>query len=210
MTQFYKQSGFTLARSNLSTKILLTLFLFTTLAGCVVAALQYSSRSGGYDSESARQWIQGNEEDLEAKEFISEKTPRELLSFIHDHIFSLGILLFVILHLVELTPWTEGPKIALSILGYSCLFSMLFSPLAIQSGSTTATYTQIIGGSGLLLTLTLGSFACLDELWWASGRRKSRQQEEPAPPAPLFPEKRTEQKSGGRCPLGHDNPDSDK
>ena len=204
MTQFYKQASFTLARSNTSTRWLLTLFLFSVLCGCLVAALQYSSSAGGFSPANAREWIQGNEDDWDAPEILAEKTPRELLSFIHDHIFSLGMLLFVVFHLVELTPWATGVKVSLSLMGFGSLAGLLLSPLAIASGSTLATWTQILGGSGLLLSLVLGSLACLDELWWAPIRRRKNRQSEPAPSAPLFPKKKPEQDSpSGGCPLGY-------
>lgn len=202
MTRFYKQSGFTLARSNTSTRWLLTLFFMTVIAGCVVAAFQYSSSAGGFSAENAREWVLGNEDDLEAAELMAEKTPRELLSFIHDHIFSLGMLLFVVLHLFELTPWSTGVKVTLSFVGFGSLAGLLFSPLAIASGSTLALYTQIIGGSALLLSLTLGSLACLDELWWAPRRRNRAGKEEPPAVNPLFPKKKSESADSGSCPMG--------
>ncbi|OUU26297.1 MAG: hypothetical protein CBC13_00480 [Planctomycetia bacterium TMED53] len=204
MTQFYKQSGFTLARANTSTRWLLTLFLLSVIGGCFVAALQYSSSAGGFSAENAREWVLGNEDDFEAEVLMGEKTPRELLAFIHDHIFSLGMLLFVVLHLVELTPWSTAIKVSLAFLGFGSLAGLLFSPLAIASGSNLALYTQIIGGTSLLLTLTLGSLACLDEMWWAPMRRRRRGKAEPPPSAPLFPKKKAEDVTpNGGCPLGY-------
>lgn len=207
MTQFYKQSGFTLARANPSTKVLLTLFLCTVIAGCVVALLQYSGRSGGLSSESAKQWVQGNEQDLEAEEFYPEKSPREILAIVHDHIFALAMLLFVVLHLVELTPWTEGPKITLSILGYGSLALSLLAPWWLHWDWSIAPISLRIGGTGLLVVLTCGSLACLDELWLAKRRRRRSGKKEPAAPAPLFPEKR---KREGGCPLGHSDSPADE
>jgi hypothetical protein len=184
--------------------VLLTLFFITVLAGCIVAILQYSGRSGGLSGEDAQRWVLGNEEDYEAEEFFPAKSSREILSIVHDHIFAMAILLFVVLHLVELTPWAEGPKITLSILGYGSLALSLLSPWWIQSQWSIAPLLLRIGGSGILLVLTLASLACLDELWWASSRRTKAGKKEPAAPAPLFPEKR---KDSGGCPLGHSEPD---
>ncbi|MGB1070980.1 MAG: hypothetical protein ACPG1Z_04870 [Planctomycetota bacterium] len=207
MTRFYKQSGFTLARSNTSTRWLLTLFFLTVISGCVVAAIQYSSSAGGFTLENAREWVLGNEDDLDAEELMSEKTPRELLSFIHDHIFSLGMLLFVVLHLFELTPWSTGVKVTLSFTGFGSLAGLLFSPLAIASGSSLALFTQIIGGSLLLLSLVMGSLACLDELWWAPRRRNRAGKADPPASDPLFPAKASEKTDSGKsesggCPMG--------
>lgn len=207
MTRFYKQSGFTLARSNTSTRWLLTLFFLTVISGCVVAAIQYSSSAGGFSLENAREWVLGNEDDLDAEELMSEKTPRELLSFIHDHIFSLGMLLFVVLHLFELTPWSTGVKVTLSFTGFGSLAGLLFSPLAIASGSSLALFTQIIGGSLLLLSLVMGSLACLDELWWAPRRRNRLGKAAPPASNPLFPAKASDKTDSGKsesggCPMG--------
>ncbi|MEC9475836.1 MAG: hypothetical protein VX764_02230 [Planctomycetota bacterium] len=207
MTQFYKQSGFTLARANPSTRVLLTLFLLTVLAGCVVALLQYSGRSGGLSTDNAKQWVQGNEKDYEAEELYAEKSPREILSIVHDHIFAVALLLFVVLHLVELTPWTEGPKITLSIIGYGSLALSLLSPWWLYLQWAVAPFTLRIGGTGLLLVLASGSLACLDELWLARWRRRKAGKKEPAAPAPLFPEKR---ESAGGCPLGHSESSSEE
>ena len=206
MTRFYKQSGFTLARSNTSTRWLLTLFFMTVISGCLVAAIQYSSSAGGFSVENAREWVLGNEDDLEAVELMSEKTPRELLAFIHDHIFSLGMLLFVVLHLFELTPWSTGVKVTLSFTGFGSLVGLLFSPLAIASGSSLALYTQITGGSLLLLTLILGSIACLDELWWAPRRRNLAGKAAPPAANPLFPEKKSGDSKSTDCPMGFGSP----
>ena len=207
MTRFYKQSGFTLARSNTSTRWLLTLFFLTVISGCFVAAIQYSSSAGGFSLENAREWVLGNEEDLDAEELMSEKTPRELLSYIHDHIFSLGMLLFVVLHLYELTPWSTGVKVTLSFTGFGSLVGLLFSPLAIASGSSLALFTQIIGGSLMLLSLVLGSLACLDELWWAPRRRNRVGKADPPASNPLFPAKASDKTDSGKsesggCPMG--------
>ncbi|MGE4601977.1 MAG: hypothetical protein AAEJ65_03635 [Planctomycetota bacterium] len=206
MTRFFKQSGFTLARANPSTRVLLTLFLCTVLAGCLVALLQYSGKSGGFSSDDALRWIEGNEQDYEAEEIYPQKSPREILAIVHDHIFSLALLLFVVLHLVELTPWAETPKISLSLIGYGSLALSLLSPWGLHWQWPFAPLTLRIGGAGLLLVLATGSLACLDELWWAARRRKKTGKKEPAAPDPLFPRNRD---NPGGCPLGHaeSNPD---
>jgi len=209
VTRFYKQANFTLARANPSTRVLLTLFLLTVLLGCFVALLQYSGRSGGFTAVDARQWVQGNEEQLDAEVLIPSKSSVEMLAIIHDHIFSLAVLLFVVLHLVELTPWSEGPKITLSLLGYGSLLLTLFAPWWLQHetpGSDSMTpLSMMLGGSLLLLSLSLGSIACLDELWWAPIRRKGRKQPEPAAPSPLHPGQGAR---SDRCPMGHQDPRS--
>ncbi|MDE0960628.1 MAG: hypothetical protein OSB09_07590 [Planctomycetota bacterium] len=209
MTRFYKQANFTLARANPSTRVLLTLFLLTVLLGCFVALLQYSGRSGGFTATDARQWIQGNENQLDAELLIPPKSSVEILAIIHDHVFSLAMLLFVVLHLVELTPWSEGPKIALSLLGYGSLALTLFAPWWLQQqehGTESLTpLMMMLSGSSLLLVLSLGSIACLDELWCAPIRRKRRKQPDPAAPSPLYPGQGVR---SGSCPMGHQDPHS--
>ena len=200
MTRFYKQPGFTLARANSSTRMLLTLFLCTVLAGCIVALLQYSSKAGGFSGDAAQSWIEGNEQDLEAEELFPKKSPREILAIVHDHIFSLALLLFVVLHLVELTPWTETPKISLSVAGYGSLAISLLGPWAIHWQWPVAPLMVRFGGAGLLLVLSMGSLACLDELWWASKRRRKAGTEEPAAPDPLSLGRK---ENPGGCPVGH-------
>ncbi|MDE0957882.1 MAG: hypothetical protein OSB12_04530 [Planctomycetota bacterium] len=51
---------------------------------------------------------------------------------IHDPSISLALLLFVLLHRIERTPWSEGPKITLSLLGYGSLLLTRFAPWWLQ------------------------------------------------------------------------------
>ena len=133
MTAYYKMPGFTLARANLSTKVLVSLFIITVAVGLGVALLQYTSRAGSTGQEAV-EWIQGNEGDLDATELKVEKSYRELLSLTHDHVFSLPVLVFVVLHLVGLCAIREAWKITLYLMTFLSVFGSLAGPWLIYAG----------------------------------------------------------------------------
>ncbi len=187
MTRFYKEKGFTLARADTSTKVLVTAFLLFVLAGVVIAALQYSSRSGGFGPGSAREWVGGNEDDLDAGEIRAQKGARELLAFTHDHILSLSMVLFVVLHLVQLTPLAPRGKIALTLIGFGGLAGTLGLPWLLRAGSDGAAPLLIGCGVALLATLSIGALVVIGEMWFFARWRLSRGAPEPPPADPMFP-----------------------
>ena len=154
--------------------------------GVGVALFQYTGRSGGVGSRSAEEWVLGNEDDLEATEFRVAKGRRELLAFTHDHIFSLAMLLFVVLHLVQLTPLSSRSKVALTLVGFGGLGGTLGIPWWI-AGSGGGAPWLILSGTALLASLTLGSIVCLAEMWVLPGWRRRRGRPAPPPADPMFP-----------------------
>ena len=190
MTRPYKEKGFTLARADLATRVLVTAFLLCVLAGVVVAALQYSGRSGGFGIEAGEEWVLGNESDEEATVFRVAKGRGELLAFTHDHIFSLAMVLFVVLHLVGLTPLTQRAKIALIVTSFGGLAGTLGFPWLVRAGgegSGGRVFAMIVSGSALLLGLAVGSIVVLLEMWvWPGIRRRRGRPEAPAAD-PMFP-----------------------
>ncbi len=189
MTQYYKMPGFSLARANRSTKVLLTLFLISTTGGLVVALLQYSDRAG-VSQKAAAEWIHGNESDLEATEFKSPKSYRELLALTHDHAFSLPILLFVLLHLVALCTIGEGWKIALYLAGFLSLFGSLAGPWLIAYQGEGWSALLIGSGSVMSLVIAVATLLCLWETWGLGPYRRWRGRPEARPADPLFSKRR--------------------
>lgn len=189
MTQYYKMPGFSLARANPSTKVLLTLFLLCTAGGLAVAMLQYSDRAG-LSRKAAMEWIHGNEEDLEATEFKSPKSYRELLAITHDHAFSLPILLFVLLHLVALCTIGEGWKIAFYLAGFLSLIGSLAGPWLIAYQGEGWTILMIVSGSVMCLVIGSSTALALWETWGLAPYRRWRGRPEVRPPDPLFAKRR--------------------
>ncbi len=186
MTAYYKMPGFTLARANLSTKLLITFYLVTVLVGLWVAFLQYENRAGT-SAQDAAEWILGNEDDLEATEFKSAKNTRELLSLTHEHIFSLPMMLFLLLHLLALcSVLGERSKIFLYSAGFASMATSLGSPWLIAKGS--AGYQLLMRSSGVVMfaVMVCASGVCLWELWITRWIWRRRSQGEPAPPEPMF------------------------
>ncbi|MBI4584763.1 MAG: hypothetical protein HY717_12175 [Planctomycetes bacterium] len=184
MTQYYKMPGFSLASANISTKVLLSLFLLAVLGGLAVALLQYYDRAG-WSERGAVEWIQGNESDPAAKIFKPEKTYRELISLTHDHSFALPILLFVLLHLVALCSISERAKIALYVTGFLSLAGSLTAPWLIAYQGPGWSPLLCWSGLGLTATIGLAAHLCLFETWLARPLRRWRNRPEPPAPDPL-------------------------
>ena len=194
MSRFYKEKGFTLARADRPTRVLVSCFLLCVLVGVVGAALQYSSRSGGFDSNSAQEWVLGNEDDLSATEFRVAKGDRELLAFVHDHIFSLAMVLFVVFHLVALTPLHPRGKIGLVLLGFGGLLGTLGVPWLLRAApSDLKSWLLICSGSALLISLALGSLLVLGEMWIFPSIRRVQGRPEAPPANPMYPQAQREE-----------------
>ena len=193
MTRPYKEKGFTLGRADLSTRVLISAFLCAVLVGVFIAGWQYANRSGGLGPQSAQEWVRGNEDDEEAEVFRVAKGETELLAFTHDHIFSLAMLLFVVFHLVQLTPLSQRQKIALILLGFGGLLGTLGLPWVLRAagvdGGGLWAPLLIVSGTSLLLSLAIGSIVVLLEMWIWPGRRRRRGRPEAAAADPMFPPK---------------------
>ena len=190
VTQFYKVPGFSLANANASTKVLVTLFLCTVLLGLAMALLQYYERAGGFGSDAAKTYVEGNEMDLEAQKesgrLIPEKTFGELVAITHEHAFSVPILVFVVLHLVGLTSISERAKVSLYVLGFLSAIATFAGPWLIHSTSPAFSLMMIASGATMTAVLTWSSFLCLYELWLV--KPLSRR-----PPNPMFPKLREQE-----------------
>ena len=186
MTAYYKMPGFTLTKSNLSTKVLITAFLITVLAGLWVALLQYTERAGT-SGRDATEWVRGNDSDLAATEFKPEKSFRELLSITHEHAFSLPILLFVLLHLVGLCTLSEKLKITLYLAGFLALLGSLAGPWLIYGVDPSWNILMRICGMVMTAVLAFSAGICLYELWLAGPVRRRLGRPSPPPPEPMFP-----------------------
>lgn len=189
MTQYYKMPGFTLANANVSTKVLLSLFLVVVLMGLAVAILQYEDRAQ-FSSRGAVEWIRGNEGDLAATEIKPEKTYRELLALTHDHAFALPMLLFVLLHIVALTSIGERAKIAIYVAGFLSLVLSLAGPWLVAYAGEGFEALLRAAGFGLTATIGVSGVVSLHEIWFARLRRRRRGAPEPKAPDPMFPGRR--------------------
>lgn len=78
MTRPFKERGFTLARADHSTRVLVTAFLLCVIIGIGVAIAQYAGRAGGLGPRHAVEWIHGNETDFDATVLRVAKSRAEL------------------------------------------------------------------------------------------------------------------------------------
>lgn len=184
MTQYYKMPGLSLSNANASTKVLLTLFLLSTLAGLAVALLQYHARAE-FTVQGSIEWIRGNEADLEARAIKPAKTYRELIAITHDHAFALPILLFVLLHLTALTSIGEKAKIALYLAGFLSLAAALSAPWLVAYRGPGWNVLMRWSGIALCAVIALSAALGLFEMWLARPLRRLRRRPEPPAPDPL-------------------------
>jgi hypothetical protein len=184
MTQYYKMPGLSLSNANLSTKVLLTLFLLSALAGLAVALLQYHGRAG-FTVQGSIEWIRGNEEDRAAREIKPAKTYTELVALTHDHAFALPILLFVLLHLAALTSIGERAKIALYLAGFLSLAGALSAPWLVAYLGPGWNLLLRWSGMALCGVIALSAALGLFEIWLARPLRRLRRLPEPPAPDPL-------------------------
>lgn len=184
MTQYYKMPGFSLSNANASTKVLLSLFLISVVAGLAVSMLQYLDRAG-VGAEAAEQWIKGNEGDFEAERIIPEKSYSELVAITHEHAFSLPMLLFVLLHLVALCTISQRAKIVVYLAGFLSLWGSLGGPWLVAYAGTGWTWVMMASGTTMALVILFSSVLCLWETWLARPFRRRTSKPEPPAPDPL-------------------------
>ncbi len=197
MTRYYRRARFSLAHAKLHTKVLVTLFLLSVLGGLGIAWLQVRARVGT-DVRSQREWILGNEDDPAPREFKEPKSDRELLAITHDHAFSVPMLLFVVLHLVALTPLPDPAKIALYTLGFGSCAAALAAPWLIAYHSPAWIGLLRASGIGIFAALALSCAVCLFDLWLLAPYCRLRGRAHPGPADPLD----LRHMKGGRPPIG--------
>ncbi len=173
MTAYYRMPGFSLAHSNLSTKLLITFFLACALGALSVALLQYADRAG-LSRQEAEEWLLGNEGDSGALEIKMKRSYRELLAITHEHAFTVPLVVFVLMHFVGLCSLPERWKIALystAFLSVAASFAGIW--LVAYAGGA---WTLLVRGAGIVMALSiaLGCAIPLREMWWVGRRRPAR------------------------------------
>jgi hypothetical protein len=197
LTQYYRSPTFSLANAKLHTKVLVTLFLLTVLGGLGIAWLQYTDRAGTTD-RGATEWVLGNEDDPAPTEFKEPKSYRELLALTHDHAFSLPLLVFVLLHLVALTPMPAWSKIALYAAGFGSLTGALGAPWLVAYVSPDWAWLLRASGVMLFATIALSVLVCLVDMWLLAPLARLRGAAPRGPADPL----NIAQMKDGRPPIG--------
>lgn len=95
----------------------------------------------------------GNEEDENATEFKFKKNEKELLTFLHNHLISLGILLLILTTLLYFTDINESIKSFLIIEPFISLLVTFSSIYGLWQGIDWLKYITLI--SGILFHLSL-------------------------------------------------------
>ncbi|MFQ5507592.1 MAG: hypothetical protein ACE5F1_22750, partial [Planctomycetota bacterium] len=113
--RYYKGSGFRLARLPFGLRLVLTLYLLTTLLGFWVASLKYFER-GLLGPEGIQDYYLGVEDPLLG---TTEKSFGFLVDVTHPHLFTIPLVLLVLCHLVQLCQWSQKLKNLLYVGAFS-------------------------------------------------------------------------------------------
>ncbi|MBI5367388.1 MAG: hypothetical protein HZA54_10155 [Planctomycetes bacterium] len=159
MTQYYRMPSFSLRAASLSTKVLLTCFLLSTLAGYVVALLYFHDRTG-LQIEGIQRYYQGDEEKM-----VFAKTRTELIASTHPHAFSMPMLLFILCHLAALCRISERLKCGLYLTCFGSAACVLAGPWLTTYYS--AANAWFLAASGWVLTISFLAVTLLPlvEMW---------------------------------------------
>ncbi|MBI4180232.1 hypothetical protein HY522_12495 [bacterium] len=166
MTQYYAVPKFSLNRTRISNKVLITLFLIGTILAIWLSLYTLHHRTG-LTSGGVVEYYLGNEGSPSAAELKFAKSTGEMLEFFHIHSFTLLLLIFILCHFAALTTVGEMSKIVYFVLTFVSFLSMMAFPWLIRFGSHPECWAGATLGAGgfFLLTTLLGGGAVLFELW---------------------------------------------
>lgn len=166
MTQYYALPKFSLNRSRLSIKFLITLFLIGTLLATWLSVYTLHHRTG-LTADGIMRYYLGNEGDPAAREMFFPKSTGEMLEFFHIHSFTLLILIFILCHFAALTTAGEGVKVAYFLATFLFFLGMMVFPWGVRfcSHSRFWAHATLWSGGLFMIVTFLGGAAVLAELW---------------------------------------------
>lgn len=166
MTQYYAVPKFSLNRSRISIKVLITLFLTGTLLATWLSVYTLHYRTG-LTVKGVVQYYIGNEADAGAKEILFPKSTGEMLEFFHIHSFTLLLLMFILCHFVALTTVGEARKILNFTLTFLSFLGMMILPWGVRFCSRPSCWAAatLVSGFVFLAVTGAGAAAVLWETW---------------------------------------------
>lgn len=166
MTQYYALPKFSLNRSRISVKVLITLFLVGTVLAVWLSVYTLHHRTG-LTVDGVVQYYNGNEQNDGAKEILFPKSTGEMLQFFHIHSFTLLLLIFILCHFVALTTVSETRKITNFVLTFFSFLGMMGFPWGVRFGAEPARWAgaALCSGFVFLAVTAIGGAAVLWEVW---------------------------------------------
>lgn len=146
--------------NKLPKKLRRIIFLFVVV---ITIGYSFSLRqlyiSVGTTPHQIEEHYNGNEDDENATEFKFKKNEKELLTFLHNHLISLGILLLILTTLLYFTNINENVKSFLVIEPFISLIVTFSSIYGLWQGIDWLKYITLI--SGVLFHLSITSILIL-------------------------------------------------
>ena len=166
MTQYYAIPKFSLNRSRISIKVLITLFLIGTLLAVWLSVYTLHYRTG-LTVNGVVQYYIGNEGDAGAKEILFPKSTGEMLEFFHIHSFTLLLLIFILCHFVALTTVSEARKIWNFTLTFLSFIGMMAFPWGVRFCADPSRWAgaALCSGFVFLAVTAAGAAAVFWEIW---------------------------------------------
>jgi len=153
--RYFSSSGFQISSLPLGLKIVLSLYLVSSLFGLVVSNAKFFQRMDPTPA-SVQTYYQGDVEQVDPM-IPGEgegKSVRYLTDTTHPHLFTVPLVLLVICHLAHLTRVNPAFLGLLDLGAFIGFFLMFGTPWVLSVQPTTFALLMILGGS--LLTLCMG------------------------------------------------------
>jgi hypothetical protein len=153
--RYFSSNGFQISSLPVGLKLVLSLYLVSSLFGLVVSSAKFLQRMDPTPS-SVERYYQG--ESSEVDPMIpgegEGKSARYLTDTTHPHLFTVPLVLLVICHLAHLTRVNQMFLGLLDLGAFAGFFLMFGAPWVLSVQPTTFALLMILGGS--LLTLCMG------------------------------------------------------
>ena len=153
--RYFTSTGFQISSLPVGLKIVLSLYLVSSLFGLVVSSAKFLQRMDPTPS-SVQTYFQGDGENVDPM-IPGEgegKSIRYLTDTTHPHLFTVPLVLLVICHLAHLTRINQLFLGLLDLGAFTGFFLMFGAPWVLSVQPTTFALLMILGGS--LLTLCMG------------------------------------------------------
>lgn len=166
MTQYYALPKFSLNKSRLSVKVLITIFLIGTLL-CLWLSVYTLHHRTGLTVQGVVEHYLGNEGDPAANEIRFPKSQAEMLGFFHIHSFTLLLLIFILCHFTALTTAGESRKIVNFSLTFLSFLGMMVFPWGVRFCEHPSRWAgaSLCSGFLFLAVTAIGAAAVLWEVW---------------------------------------------
>lgn len=157
-----------LADADRSLRLFITAFLLVLTAGYAIGILFVDHTTSGTPEGLAAEF-RGNEADPAAAEIKFGKSPREIYTFLHNHIFSLSIVFFCLGAIFWFSSARRGVKTFLLVEPFVAIVTTFGGIWLTRFVSPAFSWLVIVSGLSMLGCYVVMTGLILKELWM--GRR---------------------------------------